>query len=127
MAMTIAAVREFAAAAKLKKRELLDDDDAVLRDCNGIGAAWFPAWLRRAISAMHPVLYAASFIHDREYAIGGGAPARLAADWRFLRNGIASGIFCYGFFSVRNAITVMESLRFFFCLRLGGSFAWRRK
>ena len=124
---TLAAVRAFAAAAKLKRRELLDDDAAVRRDCNGIGAAWFPDRLRRALDAMHPALYPASCIHAREYAIGGDAFDRLAADVRFLWNGTVSGIFRYGFFSVRSVLAGIESIRFFFYLRIGGKFAWRRR
>ncbi len=124
--MTLDEIREFARGAHLEKSELLDDDAAVGRDCNGIGAAWFPAWLRAAANWMHPALYVASFIHDREYAIGGNYFDRLRADWRFLRNGIASANYCYGVFSLRTLTIAWQSLRFYFALRIGGKFAWHK-
>ena len=50
---------------KLSGAFLLDDTAAVQRDCNGIGAAWFPDRWRDLIDGAFPELEIVADIHDR--------------------------------------------------------------
>lgn len=58
------------------------------RVCNGIGADWFPPWLRWLVGVICPLLIVISLPHDIEYQHGGGIRDRWRADWHFLRNGL---------------------------------------
>ena len=78
-----------ARAAGLSGAELLADPAAVMRDCNGIGAAWMSDWARILCNLLSPVMVLPAAIHDRRYAIGGDTPGRLFADGEFLTNCLA--------------------------------------
>ncbi|MPM49875.1 hypothetical protein SDC9_96609 [bioreactor metagenome] len=56
--------------------------------CNGIGAEWFPDWLRWLVGVICPSLIVISLPHDIEYFRGGGIRDRWIADWHFLCNGL---------------------------------------
>lgn len=99
-----------AEAARLSGRESLNDYDAVLAQCNGIGAAWFPAWLRRLISCRNPTITTASFIHDRRYCEGGTLLDRLDADLEFGYNSIRLACYKYRLFDPRRYIVVFRAL-----------------
>lgn len=70
----------------LEGRELLKDCDAVQKYCNGIGADWMPAWLRRITTCLFPSLVIAADIHDIRYGQGGTHEDRVRADAEFLVN-----------------------------------------
>lgn len=70
----------------LSGSELLEDAQAIIRDCNGIGADWMPTAMRKLCTALNPVMTLPAAIHDRRYAIGGAVPGRLFADAEFLAN-----------------------------------------
>ena len=57
--------QQLSRAAGLSGAELLDDAEAVKRDCNGIGAAWMPDTTREWISSANPSLVVVADIHDR--------------------------------------------------------------
>lgn len=93
--------------------------------CNGIGAAWFPAWLRWVVSILFPSLIIVADIHDIRYEIGGNRETRRKADAEFLANGYIVSEAKYGhFFPVRWAaeLTVRCMYR---ALRLAGRLAWK--
>lgn len=82
--------QQLARAAGLNGAELLDDVEAVKRDCNGIGAAWMPDATREWISTANPSLVVVADIHDRRYSEGGTEADRQAADAEFRANGMKS-------------------------------------
>lgn len=114
--------KQLARAAGLSGAELLNDTEAVRRDCNGIGAAWMPDRLRDLLGERYPELKIVADIHDRRYALGGGILARWRADWEFLRNGLKMARHC------RRFGIAWATVRMWILLRLGGAaaFNWER-
>ena len=110
----------------LEGYQLLDRPDCP-EICNGIGADWFPAWLRWLVTQTHPTVEPASWVHDVEYLIGGGILDRFRADWRFLRNGFRAASFMHSWKSWRRYAAMASAVWLFCLLRLGGqaAFAWR--
>ncbi len=116
--------RRIAREARLSGAELLDDDEAVRRDCNGIGAEYFPAALRWTVTALCPSLAICADIHDRRYSIGGDSDDRDAADEEFRVNGERMADYTYGRFNplrylVRGRARLMHAI-----LAAGGSKAY---
>ena len=117
-------LRERAEAWDLSGRELLEDYDAVRRDCNGIGAEWMGKYLRGAVSALNPTLELAAMIHDRRYAIGGDSINRAYADIEFLENGLKSANARYGWYDLRRYRVREQARKFYLILRTAGGAAW---
>ncbi len=101
-----------AEAARLSGRELLEDFAAVRRDCNGIGAEWMPARLRKVISKCHPSLCVVADIHDRHYALGGSELDRRAADDEFVANGERMAKFRYAWYDPRRYWVIRQARQF---------------
>ena len=120
-------LRERAEAWDLDGRELLDDREAVKRDCNGIGAEWMGKYLRGAVSIVNPTLELAAMIHDRRYAIGGDSWARAAADMEFLENGLRSANARYGWYDPRRYRVREQARKFYTVLRVAGGAAWKKE
>lgn len=119
----IDAKRHLAAFADLDGRWRLDDHALVQQKCNGIGAAWFPNWLRWLVGKVAPDMILVADIHDLEYEEGGGILDRWRSDWRFLRNGFRMARY-------RHRWRVCgQALRLWICLRIGGqaAFNWKKK
>ena len=112
---------------KLSGAELLDDVEAVQRDCNGIGAAWFPDRWRDLIDGAFPELEIVADIHDRRYSIGGGIFARWKADFEFLRNGIRVAIRFAGISIRRRFLLARVSVKMYMLLAIGGAAAFNYK
>lgn len=109
---------------KLSGWWLFRDVDRAIISCNGIGAAWFPAWLRWVVSTLFPSLIIVADIHDIRYEIGGDAETRRKADAEFLANGYVVAEAKYGhFFPVRWAAELTVRLMYR-ALRIGGRVAW---
>lgn len=104
---------------------LLRDTDRVICVCNGIGAAWFPAWARHTIDTMCPHLIVVADIHDVRYEIGGDDNARRRADDEFLANGYAVAEHYYPWNNPVRYIAEFTVRRMHRLLRLGGNKAWR--
>ena len=51
---------------------LLNDQAVCLRECNGVGADWMPAWIRTLLSWMLRIFAPAVAIHDMRYFLGEG-------------------------------------------------------
>lgn len=110
--------QQLARTAGLSGAELLNDTEAVRRDCNGIGAEWMPDRLRDLLGERYPELVSIADIHDRRYALGGGILARWLADWEFLRNGLKMAHHC------RRIGIAWAVIRMWVLLRLGGAAAF---
>ena len=110
--------RLLARTAGLSGAELLDNIEAVKKDCNGIGAAWMPDATREWISTANPSPVVVADIHDRRYSKGGGILARWRADWEFLINGLRMARYC------RRIGLAWAVIRMWVLLRLGGAAAF---
>ena len=110
--------QQLARAAGLGGAELLDNIEAIKRDCNGIGAEWMPDRLRDLLGERYPELVIIADIHDRRYALGGGILARWRADWEFLTNGLKMARHC------RRIGLVWATVRMWLLLRIGGAAAF---
>lgn len=110
--------------AGLSGAELLDDVEAVKRDCNGIGAAWFPAWLRGTISLICPSLIVVADIHDRRYTIGGTEEDRQDADREFERNGERMAEYCYARWNPLRSVVRNRARAMYAALVVGGKTAF---
>jgi len=117
-------LRALAEKWQLSGRELLNDTEAVRRDCNGIGAEWMGKYLRGAVSALNPTLELAAMIHDRRYAIGGDSLDRTYADMEFLENGLRSADARYGWYDLRRYRVREQTRKFYLILRTAGGAAW---
>ncbi len=109
--------------------ELLANHELCAKVCNGIGAAWFPKWLRGAISKICYTLVPTSWIHDREYEIGGGIWERWVADWHFLCNGWRAAFHDYKWHRLGCYAVGLRGTWCWILLRIGGqaAFKWRRR
>ena len=108
----------------LSGAELLEDVDAVRRDCNGIGAEWMGEHLRDIVGKLNPTLILAADIHDRRYAIGGDSEARARADVEFRDNGLLLADAAYAWYDPRRYIVRNNARRFYAALRVAGGSAW---
>ena len=109
---------------RLSGRKLLLDRAAVKLECNGIGAEWMPASVRKGLGKLHPSLVLAADIHDRRYAIGGTSSDREAADQEFRDNCIRIIKARYRWFDPRRLLLKRQAWRYYHLLRLFGSLAW---
>lgn len=123
----ILAKQALARALKLSGALLLDDVAAVQRDCNGIGAAWFPESWRDFLDGAFPELEIAADIHDRRYSIGGGILARWRADFEFLRNGLRVALRFAGISAKRRFLLARVSVKMYLMLAFGGAVAFNYK
>ncbi|WP_176013642.1 hypothetical protein [Victivallis sp. Marseille-Q1083] len=110
---------------KLAGRWKLCDNQRADAVCNGIGAGWFPPWLRFMLDQLHPALVPVAWIHDLDYDDGGRWTDRWIADWRFLRNGVRAAFGTYAVDQMRRYVVMVDALRFFVLLRIGGAPAFR--
>ena len=109
---------------RLAGAALLDDVEAVQRDCNGIGAAWMPEWTRDVIGCLYPELEIVADIHDRRYAVGGGITDRWKADFEFFCNAVRVALRLPGLTRKRRRRLLRTSLRLYVVLILGGATAF---
>ena len=120
----IEAKLKLARKLKLSGWWLLRDGERAAKSCNGIGAAWFPGWLRWVINTMFPHLVIIADIHDIRYDIGGDLYSRRKADTEFLANGYTVAEEIYGKFPpVRFGAELVVRLMYR-ALRIGGRLAW---
>lgn len=116
--------QQLAGTFNLSGSELLDDINAVRRDCNGIGAEWFPPHWRELLSGMFPELEVVADIHDRRYSIGGSCFDRWTADLEFFRNGIRIAV-CIPNLSMRRRFRLFRTVfKMYLLLAIGGATAF---
>ena len=119
--------RNLARKLKLSGWWLFRDGERAAQSCNGIGAEWFPAWLRWVINTMFPELVIIADIHDIRYDMGGTPADRRKADAEFLANGYIVAEAMYGkFFPVRRLAELTVRLMYR-ALRVAGRLAWDEK
>lgn len=116
--------QQLAAAAGLSGAELLDDAEAVKRDCNGIGAAWMPDATREWISSANPSLVVVADIHDRRYSEGGTEADRQAADAEFRANGMKMAKYVYRVYDPRRYWVMWQVRKFAALLASFGALAF---
>ena len=104
---------------------LLRDTERAAKVCNGIGAEWFPEWLRTAIDKVCPHLVIVADIHDVRYEIGGNDSARRRADDEFLANGYAVVEHYYAWYDPVRYVGEFLVRRMHRLLRVGGGKAWK--
>ena len=116
-------MRAEAERLQLSGRELLNNTELVMSECNGIGAEWM-GFMAGVISKLHPSCVIAAHIHDLRYYIGGDEIDRLRADAEFLANCLIL-IYCrYKWYDPRRYIALHTAIKFFFLVRTGGRFSW---
>ncbi len=123
----ILAKQALASTLELSGAELLDDVAAVQRDCNGIGAAWFPDSWRDFLDGAFPELEIVADIHDRRYSIGGGILTRWKADFEFLLNGLRVALRFAGISIRRRFLLARVSMKMYLLLAIGGAAAFNYK
>ena len=101
--------------------ELLQDEDAVVRDCNGVGADWMPDSLVQLCTKMVPVMEVPSAIHDRRYIV---SVDRLGADTEFLSNVNKVNEITYAWWNPLRYINRKRAERCYWLLRTFGGAAW---
>lgn len=116
--------QQLSRAAGLSGAELLDDAEAVKRDCNGIGAAWMPDTTREWISSANPSLVVVADIHDRRYSIGGTEADRQAADAEFRANGMKMAKHVYRCYDPRRYWVMWQVRKFAALLASFGALAF---
>ena len=60
--------------------------------CNGIGAEFFPKFLRKWLNQLFFIFEASACVHDVEYAIGGSYLTFTIANIRFAVNGVKAAL-----------------------------------
>lgn len=108
----------------LSGSEMLEDPQAVIRDCNGVGADWMPSAMRQLASALNPVMKIPAAIHDRRYAIGCESPGRLFADNEFLTNCLTMCEYKYAWWNPLRYIARHRAERYYNYLRAFGAIAY---
>lgn len=104
--------------------EMLSDYDAVIRDCNGVGADWMPDSLTQIITKMSKEMEVPAAIHDRRYATGKTPQDRQDADLEFLTNVLRVVEFEYPWWHPLRYINRKRAERYYTYLRAFGGRAW---
>lgn len=120
----IEAKLKLARKLKLSGWWLLRDGERAAKSCNGIGAEWFPSWLRWIINTIFPHLVIIADIHDIRYEIGGDLYSRRKADTEFLANGYTVAEEIYGKFPPVRFLAELTVRLLYRSLRIGGRLAW---
>ncbi len=66
--------------------------EEIQKYCNGIGAEFFPAFLRKWLTELFFVFELSACVHDIEYAIGGSYWTFSIANIRFAVNGVKAAL-----------------------------------
>ena len=120
----IAEKRNLARQLGLSGHWLLRNGERAAKSCNGIGAEWFPGWLRWLINTLFPHLVIIADIHDIRYKIGGDLYARRKADAEFLANGYTVAEEIYGKFPPVRFLAELVVRLMYRALRIAGRLAW---
>lgn len=105
----------------LSGAELLEDAEAVMRDCNGVGADWMPDSLTQLCTSLSPVMEVPAAIHDRRYVL---SIDRLSADTEFLSNVMRVSELTYPWWHPLRYINRKRAERYYTYLRAFGGRAW---
>ena len=108
----------------LSGHSVLKDADAVVRECNGIGADWMPDTMRMLCTKMNPVMELPAAIHDMRYRLGTTRQDRQNADMEFLSNCIRVINDKYAWWNPMRYIMSRRAVRYFSYLQMFGGAAW---
>lgn len=117
----------FARRLDLSGYWLLRDTERAMNVCNGIGAEWFPSWLRWLVNHVCPHIVIVADIHDVRYEIGGTEAQRRNADTEYLANGYAVAEYFYKWYNPMRYLAEWAVRRMHRALRIGGAKAWKEK
>lgn len=109
---------------KLSGWWLFRDGERAAKSCNGIGADWFPGWLRWIVNTMFPELVIIADIHDIRYELGGTPADRRKADAEFLANGYVVAEDVYGKNPLVRRFAEIIVRMMYRSLRIAGRLAW---
>ena len=101
--------------------ETLRDPEAVVRDCNGIGADWMPDSMNILCTKLNHVMEVPAAIHDRRYILN---VDRLSADTEFLANTMRMIELKYAWWNPMRYIMRRRAARYYTYLRAFGGRAW---
>lgn len=107
---------------RLTGKEMLSDHDAVMRDCNGIGADWMPSVMTKLCTKLNPVMEVPAAIHDRRYMTQG--ITRAEADLEFLTNTLKVIGTKYAWYNPMRYLMSRRAVRYYSYLQLFGDAAW---
>ena len=116
-------MRAEAERLQLSGRELLNDSELVISECNGTGAKWM-GFICGVIDAFNPAFTLPSWIHDLRYFNGGSDAQRKSADDEWLDNALICVNDRYGWYNPYRYIERAKARRFYFALRTAGELAW---
>lgn len=125
----IARLRAQCLELRLEGSDLLElyTNEQLQEICNGIGPEFFPSRLRAAVSALHPTLEPAAFLHDIKYERSDGSWSGFtSANSEFLRNGIRLADASFGWYNPRRYLVRADARRFHGLLTAGGWIAWQQ-
>ena len=109
---------------ELSGRELLENTELVLAECNGVGAQWMGLFCG-ILSALNPALVLPSMIHDLRYYFGGSAEDRLKADAEWLANAMICIDDRYNWYNPSRYIQRWKAPKYYEALRTMGVWAWK--
>jgi len=107
---------------RLSGAELLDDLEAVMRECNGIGADWMPVVMTKLCTKLNPVMEVPAAIHDRRYMTRG--ITRSDADLEFLTNTLKVIKDRYAWWNPWRYLMMRRAVRYYSYLVMFGDMAW---
>ena len=114
-------LRDLAKKYELSGADLLEDIDAVVRDCNGIGSDSMPDRVVKLATKLNSVMEVPAAIHDRRYMLN---VDRLAADTEFLTNVLKIVEEEYAWYNPMRYIMRNRAARYYGYLRDFGGKAW---
>lgn len=109
---------------ELSGRELLENTELVLTECNGVGAQWMGLFCG-ILSALNPALVLPSMIHDLRYYYGGSADDRRKADAEWLANAMICIDDRYNWYNPLRYILRWKAPKYYEALRAMGVWAWK--
>lgn len=105
--------------------ELLKDADAVVRECNGVGASWMPEVMRDLCTMLNSVMELPAAIHDMRYARGTTRQDKKDADNEFLTNCFKVIREVFAWWNPWRYIMMRRAVRFTTYLELFGDAAFK--
>lgn len=101
---------------------LLQDTEACLRDCNGVGAAWMPEFIRKFLDFILKLFAPAVAIHDRRYSFNEGDRNQWDDEFEFnCRTLVRNEFFWY---DPRRYLSCLVARRLRAVLAIAGEIAW---
>lgn len=101
---------------------LLQNTEACLRDCNGVGAEWMPKFIRKFLDFILKIFAPAVAIHDRRYSRNEGD--RNKWDDEFETNCRTIACDKFSWHDPRRYLAFWVARKLWVALTIGGEIAW---